>query len=177
MLELWDKSSAVDFVTLKSLLETKNEIDKAGGVAALAGLTEVVPTAANVKHYAELVRGRSVLRKLIRAGTDIVTSGYEGGDPDELLDGAEASVLDIRKGSSERGIVHVETALKAAFEEIERLHSEKRQITGVATGFDKLGKLLRTREPITLPVVNPKASYQARLALRLDEFSDGLEFE
>jgi replicative DNA helicase len=141
MLELWDDGSAVDLVTLQSRLATMGAIELVGGPVALVELAEAVPTAANVKHYAELVRGRSVLRQLISAGTEIVDKAFSNREPEDVLDEAEQSVLDIRKESAKRGVVHIEEALKNAFAEIERLHAEKRSITGVATGYEKLDYL------------------------------------
>ena len=138
MLELWDKNSAVDLITLQAQLAKKHELQEIGGPAVLVELAEAVPTAANVQYYSEIVKAKATLRSLITAGTSMVEKGFGGGDADELLDEAEQSVLDIRRESNDRGIVHVEDALKAAFAEIEKLHAEKRSITGVPTGYERL---------------------------------------
>ena len=68
----------------------------------LVALTEAVPTAANIEYYAKLVRSKSILRRLIDAGTNIVKSGFDGGDAEAVLDDAEQMVLDVRKTSDRR---------------------------------------------------------------------------
>jgi len=138
MLSLWDNNSAVDLITLQSYLTDTKEITAVGGPAALVALTEAVPTAANIEYYAKLVRAKSILRRLIDAGTNIVKSGFDGGDAETVLDDAEQMVLDVRKTSDRKGVLHIEEALKSAFAEIEELHANKRDITGIATGFQKL---------------------------------------
>ena len=138
MLSLWDNNSAVDLITLQSYLNDTKELDAVGGPSMLVALTEAVPTAANIEYYAKLVRSKSILRRLIDAGTNIVKSGFDGGDAEAVLDDAEQMVLDVRKTSDRRGVLHIEEALKSAFAEIEELHANKRDITGIATGFQKL---------------------------------------
>ena len=138
MLSLWDNNSAVDLITLQSYLTDTKELTTVGGPAMLVALTEAVPTAANIEYYAKLVRSKSILRRLIDAGTNIVKSGFDGGDAETVLDDAEQMVLDVRKTSDRRGVLHIEEALKSAFAEIEELHANKRDITGIATGFQKL---------------------------------------
>ena len=138
MLELWDQDSAVDLITLKSYLSDKSELKAVGGPAVLVELAEAVPTAANVQYYSKLVRSKAVLRRLIEAGSKIVEFGFEGGDAEKILDDAEQMVLDVRQTSDKRGVTHIEEALKLAFTEIEELHANKRSITGVPTGYDRL---------------------------------------
>src|SRR5262245_31824441 len=82
MTELATKSEPVDTVTLSSLLKAKGELEACGGLAAIVALSTAVPTAANVKYYADIVRKKSTLRKLIGAATEIVTQAYDAPDPD-----------------------------------------------------------------------------------------------
>ncbi|MGH8574373.1 MAG: DnaB-like helicase N-terminal domain-containing protein, partial [Gammaproteobacteria bacterium] len=86
-----------DVITVSEWLRDAGQMDKAGGPPYLAALLDNTPTAANISAYADIVRSRSVLRRLIRAGIDIADRAYlpEGRTSDELLDLAESQVFEI----------------------------------------------------------------------------------
>ncbi len=89
MLALGEKSEPADLVTLTAELKNRDELDDAGGSSYLATLVDYVPTAANIAYYCKLVKEKAIARKLIEVSTDIATSGYEGGDMEDILDRAE----------------------------------------------------------------------------------------
>src|SRR6185295_9980179 len=95
MLDLATKSEPIDTITLQAALKNDGQLEAAGGLAAIAELAEVVPTAANVKHYGELVRDAATLRKLIGAATQIAGGAFEGGQADEILDRAERLIFEV----------------------------------------------------------------------------------
>src|SRR5215470_4985813 len=93
MLALAERNEPADLVTLAETLRQRGELQDVGGAAYLAELAERVPTAANVVHYAKIVREKAILRRLISTATEIVTRGYEAShDAKDLLDRAEASI-------------------------------------------------------------------------------------
>ena len=153
MQDLHGKSSGMDVVTLQSHLTDAGLIDSVGGAVGLAELAEAVPTAANVKHYSELVQGKAVLRRLIDAGSGMVDEAFSGVQPEEALDKAEQSVLEIRKDASSKGVAHVKDVLKEAFARIEKLYAERRAVTGVPTGYEKLDKLTAGLQPSDLIII------------------------
>jgi replicative DNA helicase len=141
MTELTTKSEPVDVVTLSSSLKTKGQLDSVGGLASLVALSEAVPTSANIKHYSDIVRKKSMLRKLIGAGTQIVRDAFESTNPEDTVDSAEKMIFDIAKAKAREGIVPIAEIVTTAFKRIEQLAEEKKAITGVGTGIFGLDKM------------------------------------
>ena len=123
--ELADRSSPFDVVTLSESLESTRQLDAVGGLAALGELAKNTPSAANIMAYASIVREHSVLRQLVRAGTDIANSAYvtEGRNSAELLDTADQKVFEIAdKGSrGRRGFVSIRSLLSKAVDRLDTL--------------------------------------------------------
>ena len=80
MVELGEGNQPIDLITLTSLLQDQEQLEDIGGVTYLAELAHAVPTAANIDYYAQIVEEKSMLRRLIRTATQIVTEGYAGGE-------------------------------------------------------------------------------------------------
>ncbi|MDX9816949.1 MAG: DnaB-like helicase N-terminal domain-containing protein, partial [Smithellaceae bacterium] len=96
IIELSEKNEPVDLITLSSALKDKNMLDSVGGTTYLASLVDSVPSAANIVHYAKIVKEKAVLRGLIGSATEIINSCYDtGSDVDEVLDKAEHSIFEI----------------------------------------------------------------------------------
>lgn len=158
MTELSQKSEPVDAVTLSSLLKTRDELDAAGGVAGIIALAESVPTAANVKFYAESVRKKSTLRKLIEAATEIVKEAYESPDPDGAVDRAEREIFEIAKTKARAGITPVSEIVVETFKRIEKLAEQREAITGVHTGITDLDHKTAGLQPSDLIIVAGRPS-------------------
>ncbi|HEY5069692.1 MAG TPA: DnaB-like helicase N-terminal domain-containing protein, partial [Candidatus Acidoferrum sp.] len=94
IVRLSEQAKPVDVITVAEALEIAGELDKVGGLAYLGGLAQNVPSAANIRRYGEIVRERSIMRKLAEVGTDIASSAYNptGRDAAQLLDEAETKV-------------------------------------------------------------------------------------
>ena len=137
---LAEKDSPYDVVTLSEWLEGQGELDGAGGLAYLGTLAKETPTAANITAYADIVRERSILRQLIRVGTDIADSAYhpEGEESKSLLELAEEKVFEIaEKGARGRqGFVAIRDLLGEAIDTINELFERDEPVTGIPTGFD-----------------------------------------
>ncbi len=80
MIEIAEANEPVDLITLTARLQDKKQLEEVGGISYLSELANAVPTAANVDYYAQIVEEKSMLRRLIRAATQIVTNGYSGED-------------------------------------------------------------------------------------------------
>ncbi|HXF08559.1 MAG TPA: replicative DNA helicase [Candidatus Acidoferrales bacterium] len=128
-----------DVVTVSEWLQRDAALDAAGGLAYLGTLARDTPSAANVGAYAAIVRSRSVLRQLIRVGTDIAQSGYEpqGREVSELIDAAERQVFQIAEAGlrHKQGFVPIRRLLAEALDKIDTLFQSDNPITGLATGF------------------------------------------
>ena len=139
MLDMFETGDAIDLVTLSDTLRGKTGLEAVGGVSYLATLVSLVPTAANIKYHARIVREKAVLRKLIHSATDIITQSYEDSrtvvDIDELLDRAEKSIFEIAQGKIKDSFVSMKNIVGHSFAIVERLYEKKEMVTGLATGF------------------------------------------
>ena len=159
MIELSERNEPADLITLSEVLRARGELAEVGGASYLAELAERVPTAANVIHYARIVRDRSVLRGLITAATDIATRGFEAKDDvAELLDLSERSIFAIADREVRPAFVRMDNLLTQTFETIERLHKQKQAVTGVPTGFKDLDRLTAGFQPSDLIIIAARPS-------------------
>jgi len=142
MVELSEENEPIDLVTLTARLQDKKQLEEIGGVSYLAELANSVPTAANVDYYAQIVEEKSLLRKLIRAATQIVAGGYsQAEDVGELLSEAEQRILEISQRRSGNGFVSIRDVLMDVFERVEFLYHHKGGVTGISSGFPDLDKM------------------------------------
>jgi replicative DNA helicase len=142
MVGLSEVGSPIDVVTVTEELSAKKELEDVGGISYLTELANAVPTAANVTHYAKIVEEKSLLRRLIRVATSIVEDGYTREDEVEaLLSEAERKMMEVanRKGSGD--FRHIKDVLVETYDNIELLHSNKGEVTGIPTGFKDLDKM------------------------------------
>jgi replicative DNA helicase len=128
-----------DVVTVSEQLERRARLEDAGGLAYLGTLARDTPTAANARAYANIVRERALLRRLIEAGRAIASSVFsdEGLSARDLVDRAEARVFEIAEqgARSGSGAVRVSTMLPALIDKIDEWHTNPNKLRGLATGF------------------------------------------
>jgi len=133
---LFNRSQAIDVVTLSDALRKENALEEIGGAAYLANLTSLVPTAANVTYYARIIKEKYILRSLINTSTQIVSECFEPvSDADGLLDRAESAIFEIVSHKVEGGFISIKEIIKDSIETIDNLYQRKAHITGVASGF------------------------------------------
>jgi replicative DNA helicase len=165
-----------DVITVSESLRDAGQIDKAGGIPYLAELLANTPTAANIAAYADIVRSRSVLRRLIRAGTDIADRAYvpEGRTSDELLDLAESQVFEIanQHGRGRQGYRDIKDLVPGVLERIDVLFHNKSSITGVATGFTDFDELTAGLQTSDLIIVAGRPSMgKTAFAINIAEYA------
>ena len=159
MIELSDRSEPVDLITLSEFLKAKGELEAVGGTAYLASLANLVPTSANIAHYARIVREKGILRHLITVATEIATRGLEDqGNVEEFLDEAEKSIFDISEKRIKSSFVFLGDMMNDSIKMVEKLYERKEMVTGVPTGFDDLDKLTAGLQPSDLIVVAGRPS-------------------
>ncbi len=160
--ELAARSTPFDVITLSEQLAGINELDNAGGLSYLGGLAKNTPTAANIKAYATIVRERSILRQLIRTGTEIADNAFnpEGRDSAELLDHCEKLVFEIaeRGARGKRGFVSIKDLLVKAVDRIETLFQLDNPITGIPTGFNDFDEMTSGLQKSDLIIVAGRPS-------------------
>lgn len=140
IIKLYDDNKAIDIVTLIEELKRQNILDEIGGPAYITELANSIPTAANVDHYAKIVREKYLLRCLINTSTQIVSESFEPTrEVDELLDRAEKLIFDITSNQKrEMHTFDIKDVVKESIETIDRLYQRKENITGLPTGFHNL---------------------------------------
>jgi replicative DNA helicase len=171
MTELFTKGSVIDVITVAEELKQQRLLTDIGGASYLTNLSQLLPTAASVDHYAKLVKEKATLRQLITAATRIVTSCYEQRDDvSALLDQAEQSIFSIAQSKVERGFVPVSELVHDVIETVEKLYQRKTHITGVATGFTELDTMTSGFQPATLIILAARPSMgKTSLALNIAE--------
>jgi replicative DNA helicase len=138
---LLDKAKPADVVTVSEALDAAGDGASTGGLAYLGELAANTPSAANIRRYAEIVRERAILRKLVSAADEIAQSAFApmGRDAKTLLDEAEARVFAIAEAGARHqgGFQHINPLLNAVVDRIQELHDRDNpsDITGVPTGF------------------------------------------
>ena len=136
IVSLFDNRKKADILTVSEDLNKKKLLDKVGGSSYLAALADFVPTAANVIHYAHIVKEKSILRSLVSGATQIAEAVYkEEEDVSAVLDKAERLIFEISDKRIEGGYVHIKEIIKDGIELIESLYYKKSHITGIPTGF------------------------------------------
>ena len=162
--KLLERSKPVDVVTVAESLDLAGEGSETGGLAYLGELAANTPSAANIRRYAEIVRERAILRKLVTAGDEIAGSAFSpmGRDPKQLLDEAEAKVFAIAESGfrSETGFQHINPLLTQVVERIQELHDRDNpsDITGVPTGYHDLDAKTSGLQPGDLLIVAGRPS-------------------
>lgn len=142
MVDLNDRDINIDVVTLSDELRNSDQLEDVGGISYLAELAEAVPTAANVVYYAKIVQEKSLLRRLIKTATDIVTRSYSGDDDvSSLLDEAEREILNVSETKNQEGFRAIKDVLNQTFEEIDKLAKNGSDVTGLSTGYPQLDKM------------------------------------
>ncbi|NOY64185.1 MAG: replicative DNA helicase [Nitrospirae bacterium] len=168
MIELFEKNEPIDLITLTDHLRMKDHLESIGGVSYLTSLVNFIPTAANVRHHARLIREKSLMRGLIRTATEIVSMVYEENMPaDDLVDMAEKNIFAISDKRVKTSFSRLKDVIKDSFEMIESLYDRKEAITGVPSGFHDLDELTTGFQQGDLIIVGGRPS-MGKTALALN---------
>ncbi len=148
IISLFEKKSPYDIVTVTAELRRMKELDTVGGQPFLSSLLDTVLTSANCEEHARLVLEKAIQRQLIQTATEIVQSAYdEGKSSEELLEDAEQKIFQLREAGERKGFSLVADKLMGEMERIDKAREEKRDITGVETGFYDLDILTAGFQP------------------------------
>jgi len=138
MLKNYAKNIVVDYVTVTKQLEADGDIETVGGFNYLIDLTNMVPSAANYKHYLEIVKNDSTLRKIIKAGQDSINYCFETDDAMKALAYAEKMVFDISKEQNVSELRPISEGVMEVVDRMEKLSIDKNAFKGIKTGFPTL---------------------------------------
>ncbi|MBQ3468080.1 replicative DNA helicase [Candidatus Saccharibacteria bacterium] len=157
MTDLYNNHRPIDIQTLTSELRSNKQLKSIGGAAYLAELTNFVPTASHAEAYAEIIADTATRRRLIKAGSDIVTSAYDAnGEISEVLGRAEKSLFEVSDHAIKNDYIPISDVLVQTFERIEELHRNKGALKGLKTGFIDLDKKLAGFQKGTLVIVGAR---------------------
>ena len=137
-------SSPADVITVAESLEKNSELASTGGIAYLGSLAENMPSVANIRGYAKIIRDNSILRNLITVGSDIVEGAFlpKGKDAQQLLDEMEAKLFAIAESESNRlGYKDFQAVIAQVVRDLEERGQNPGTVTGLSTGFTDLDNL------------------------------------
>jgi len=143
--ELLDDSRPADVVTVFERLKSRGEEEDAGGLAYLNSLAQYIPSAANARRYAEIVREKAILRKLISASEEIATTATnpKGEPAAAILDAAEAKIFQIAEETSrlKQGFQSLNNLAPQLLARVHEMSENPSEVTGVPTGFHDLDRM------------------------------------
>jgi replicative DNA helicase len=143
MLELFEKQSPIDVLTLSSQLKAKKKFAAVGGEAVITNIVADTPTAAHAEEYAKIVKNSSIRRRLIHLGAQVNELAFkEDQDLELLLDEAEQSLYSITDTAVKRDFVHISLLLEKTYEQAENLSNDPNALRGVSSGFKDIDKIL-----------------------------------
>jgi replicative DNA helicase len=157
--DLITKSRGVDLIILKEELGRLGELEQVGGITYIATLIDAVPTARNISHYAQIIKERAALRRLILAGYDIIDSCYkQEEETEEILNKAEQRIFAIAENRLTSGFSALKDLADSAWNRINFLHENPGILTGVPTGFVDFDNMTSGLQPADLIVVAGRPS-------------------
>lgn len=151
MVELFNEGKPVDLVTLQDRLKEKDVPPEVSSLDFVRDIITTVPTSANVKSYANIVREKAVLRRLIKVNEEIANTCYAGKEPlEQILASTEKSVFDLLQSRSSGEFVPIRQVALNVLEKIEAASKTQGTVTGIPTGFIDLDYKTRVCSPRTL---------------------------
>ncbi len=142
MIDLFKENRAIDFTSLVSTLENKEQLIKAGGYEYLIDLTQVVPSSDHYETYIDLVKSAALKRDIIRVANDIYEQGLSNNDlrANDFLDLAEMKIFELSKQRKIGAFKELSEVVREVKEKTEQNRLRKSGITGLSTGFEELDK-------------------------------------
>ena len=142
MVEMYDQKEPVDLITLQQRLRDRKMLDSVGGMEYVTTLADMVPSAANIEYYLDIVADKFVLRRLLNTCTSVAQRVYDhDGETEELMDTVETEVLALGQDRVEIGSLSMKELVTKAIDTVEKYHSRQGLCTGLTTGFTELDKM------------------------------------
>ncbi len=159
---LINASKPADVITVFEHLQNQGHAEAVGGLGYLNSLAQYVPSASNIRRYAEIVRERSILRKLVSASDEIATAAFnpKGKAVDKILDEAEQKIFNIGEEGSrmKQGFQSMDSLVVQLLDRVQEMADNPNDITGVPTGFHDLDKMTSGLQPGDLVVLAARPS-------------------
>lgn len=157
--ELSIKREPIDLLSLGNRLREKNQLDLVGGNTTLVSLTNMVPTAAHVVNYANIVHRKGILRRLLKASENISRIAFEEADEiEDVLDKAQQEIYGVSSSAGNVAFTSIRDVLVDAFDRIDELHREKGKLRGIPTGFVALDNIMAGLQKSDLIIIAARPS-------------------
>jgi replicative DNA helicase len=142
MVDLAESSRAIDMITLIEELDRHKELEAIGDVGYVSGLLDGVPDRPSIEHYIKIVRDKALLRGLIHAANAAIARASDQSDPaEEVLNDAEAAIMQLSEKRIGRGFMGVQEIVKESFGSVDALLQRGQRITGLATHYTDLDEM------------------------------------
>src|SRR4030095_7224915 len=170
MTALFERGAEINPILIGEEIKKENALESVGGITFITNLTYGLPHSTNIAHYAKVVRGKSMLRQLIKAANKITQEALEQEDePEIILDHAEHAIFQLADERVRQGFVHVKPVAQELLEKIQEMEGRSSVLTGLTTGFADLDTLTSglQRQDLIIVAARPsmgKTSFALMLA-------------
>lgn len=171
MIALFERGAEINPILIGEELKKDNALESVGGISFITNLTYGLPHSTNITHYAKIVRGKSMLRQLIKAASKITQEALEEEDePEIILDHAEQAIFQLADERIRQGFTHVKPIAEQLLEKIQEMEGRAAVLTGLTTGFAELDQLTSGLQRNDLIIVAARPSMgKTSFALMLAE--------
>lgn len=171
MIALFERGAEINPILIGEEIKKDNALESVGGISFITNLTYGLPHSTNIANYAKVVRGKSMLRQLIRAANKITQEALEQEDePEIILDHAEHAIFELADERIRQGFVHVKPVAEQLLEKIQEMEGRAALLTGLTTGFADLDKMTSGLQRSELVILAARPSMgKTSLALMLAE--------
>jgi replicative DNA helicase len=168
IISLVDKGLPVDLLSLTEEVQRVGGLEEVGGVAYVSGLLDGVPKSLNVEYYAQIIKEKALLRRLIVSSAKIISESYEQKeDADELLNAAQAAIVEVAEQRLKPGFQSMNVLMAPTLDMIQDMVERKEAVTGVPSGFRYLDSLTAGFHPSELVILAARPS-MGKTALALN---------
>jgi replicative DNA helicase len=173
MQDLFENRQPIDVVTLTAQLKKMKQLSAIGGASTIAELSNSVSTAANVKHYAQIVKDSWVKRSVITISSELTTMAFdEGKEALNLVDTAEQQIFALSQNQMTRNFTPIKIALAESFERLDELQRNSGELRGVPTGFADVDNLLAGLQKSNLVILAARPGVgKTAFALNIAQFA------
>ncbi|MCF7926622.1 MAG: replicative DNA helicase [Candidatus Izimaplasma sp.] len=158
MVELFQENIVIDYTTLADKLETKELLKDAGGVDYVTSLINSVPSIRNLSNYINIVRDKSITRKMMDAARNIVEEGYKNENAIEYVDDSERLIFDIAKERRATDFVRISEVTEQVIEKTENAKNNVGHLTGLDTGYTEINEYTLGLQPSELTIIAARPS-------------------
>ena len=159
MVDLAESSRPIDMITLVEELDRRKELEAIGDVGYVSGLLDGVPDRPSIEHYIKIVRDKAMLRGLIHAANSAIARASDQSDPaEEVLNNAEAAIMQLSEKRIGRGFLGVQEIVKESFGSVDALLQRGQRITGLATHYADLDEMTSGFQKADLVIIAGRPS-------------------